>query len=63
MLTIKRNMIVISISAHTCAHTEGGETTAANWKWFAAMDEVMGQSHREELQHSYRTPLYALLPL
>ncbi|GAA6225132.1 uncharacterized protein LOC122971204 [Lates japonicus] len=27
----------------TGVSTEGGEATAANWKWFDAMDEVMGQ--------------------
>ncbi|KAM3599453.1 uncharacterized protein V6R79_005828 [Siganus canaliculatus] len=27
----------------TGVSTEGGETTAATWKWFQAMDEVMGQ--------------------
>lgn len=27
----------------TGVSTEGGEATAANWKWFVVMDEVMGQ--------------------
>ncbi len=30
-------------AARTGVSTEGGETTAASWKWFDAMDEVMRQ--------------------